>query len=87
MKVVSLRKYKDVMYMGQKFNIPAEHEHMAVDSWGELHSFIEKPKALIEEGYWDNPTGDLFELVGRVDLEGEAWYNSHREVYEINKTE
>lgn len=87
MKVLSMREYKDVMYMNSKFRIPVEHNHMAVDSTGELHSFTEEPTALIADGYWNNPTGDLFEFVAQVDLQGKKWYNSHREVYAINKTE
>lgn len=77
--VVSKTQYKTVTYFGQEFVIPSEYKFMAVDKYGFIFAYENKPELLIEHAKFKFIFGEVY-LVGKAEFENpDDWVKTLKE--------
>jgi hypothetical protein len=68
---------KEIKYFGFILTVPSDAKFVAVDFDERIYSYDGLPHINDNEGIWERP-GQIY--IGEVDLQGEKWFNTLKEV-------
>lgn len=73
MKVVKTIKYKDITIADTIITIPEYIQFIAIDNEGLINGFVNRPVALEDKGFWDDPDACEFIELGLAILGDIDW--------------
>lgn len=73
MKVVKTIKYKDITIADTIITIPEYIQFIAIDKEGLINGFVNRPVALEDKGFWDDPEACEFIELGLAILGDTDW--------------